>query len=54
MPETVTIILTAAQYRLLCEVLREYDDEGPDGEGWQSGELVALSNYIESAVRTNE
>lgn len=54
MPETVTIILTAEQYRLLCKVLRTHEDEGPDVEGWQSDELGALRNYIESAVRTNE
>ena len=42
----VTIDLTDEQYCLLKDLLLDYDDCGPLGEGWQSDALKNLCDEI--------
>lgn len=46
----ITIVLTEEEAKLLADTLLSVEDAGPDGYGWQSEELSALSDEIQKQV----
>jgi len=40
------IVLTDHEYELLTNILISHMDEGPEGEGWKSPELEALTEKV--------
>jgi len=49
----INITLTDEEADLLESVLFSYDDEGPDGEGWQSEQLKKLRDNIAQQIKDN-
>ena len=47
-------MFTRQQLEKLSEILYDYQDEGPTGEGWASKELVGLRDAVDQALRDQE
>ena len=46
----ITLEITKEQVKLLEEVLTSYWDRGPTGIGWQSDELIELTESIVNII----
>lgn len=49
-PSLVRLVLTHEQAEALSEALNEYQDRGPQGEGWASKGLQELRSLVEDAI----
>ncbi len=46
----ITLDLTEQEIEKLTDVLTEHWDKGPSHSGWQSGELIVLTNKVHHAI----
>jgi len=47
---TISLTLTIKQWKKIEEVLNDYEDKGPHGEGWQSKELRHVRDRLEQEL----